>query len=259
MRVLNVCLLQPKPILMPSLDRRVLDMVSDAHFYPQVASFAKEVQSIAEDRWSESQHITKLSQHPLVRAIGFKDSLQYLADVHRLLSTAPEVNKSQRQQAEKKSFLAKRVRVETIDNVLDFKELNKLTERYLHRFMTSTRQYASYQLKTARKMRREHPDDCFILNVKGDMHSDVENVARLYEDHDGAIKDIKSPWAAEKQNNFVSSRQQISPTLSKVPIKDIHKFNKISLPVIKKVLADEDFVRAVIKNTSDTSFFNLLR
>ena len=61
MRVLNVCLYQPKPILMPALDQRVLGMVGSRNFFSEVSNLASDVQKIAEEKFEEEpEYVTRL-------------------------------------------------------------------------------------------------------------------------------------------------------------------------------------------------------
>ena len=84
MDVLHVSLVQPKPRLMPVIDDRLLQMVASPLFFPQVASFAKEVAQLETGKDSFGCSDNKLSQHPLVRAIGFQDSIKYLFSVYNM-------------------------------------------------------------------------------------------------------------------------------------------------------------------------------
>lgn len=74
---------------MPTLDERVLKMTSSKDYFIQVAELAQKVEKLArsanEDDDYDSDLTTKLSQHPLVRAIGFVDTVRYLTNVYKML------------------------------------------------------------------------------------------------------------------------------------------------------------------------------
>ena len=84
MNVLHVSLVQPKPTLMPVIDDRLLQMVASPLFFPQVATLAKQVAQLETSKDPSLCSDNKLSQHPLVRAIGFQDSIKYLFSVYNL-------------------------------------------------------------------------------------------------------------------------------------------------------------------------------
>ena len=60
-------------------------MVFSPTFFEEIASFATQVDRFA--RQSDAEELENLGQHPLVRAIGFQESVWYLSDLHHLWST----------------------------------------------------------------------------------------------------------------------------------------------------------------------------
>ena len=84
MKVLKVSCVQPKSLLMPQLDKRLVSVVSHANFFPQMLEFAKEIQRLSEERNEDLEATLKLQQHPLVRAIGVKETFKFLKDVSSL-------------------------------------------------------------------------------------------------------------------------------------------------------------------------------